>query len=68
MSNTEIITEALNLPLAERLLIVNTLVESYNSMDSDIETEWIKEVKKRQRQLDNNEVETLSYQDFFGER
>ena len=37
MSNKEIISEALNLPLADRLFIVNTLVESFNPMDSDVE-------------------------------
>jgi hypothetical protein len=37
MSNVEIISEALNLPLTDRLLIVNRLIESFNPMDSDIE-------------------------------
>lgn len=41
MSNTEILSEALNLPLTERLFIVNKLIESFNKMDSDIEKFWM---------------------------
>ena len=67
MSNTEIISEALNLPLAERLLIVNTLVESFNTMDKDVEKAWLEEVEKRKVQLQNNEIETISYKEFFGD-
>jgi hypothetical protein len=47
MSNKEIISEALNLPIADRLFIVNRLVESFNPMDKDMEKIWLDEVSKR---------------------
>jgi len=67
MSNQEIISEALNLPLSERLIIVNRLVESFNVMDSDVEENWRKEIKRRDELLKGGQLETVSYKEFFGE-
>ncbi|MCF6245654.1 MAG: addiction module protein [Sulfurovum sp.] len=67
MSNTEIISEALNLPVAERLLIVNTLVKSFNPMDSEIEKKWLDEVTHRKNLLEEGKLDTISYSEFFGE-
>lgn len=67
MSNTEIISEALNLPLADRLFIVNKLVASFNPMHTDVEKEWLKELKDRKELLGTEKLETVSYKEFFGE-
>ena len=67
MSNKEIISEALNLPLADRLFIVNKLVESFNPMDTEIEKKWIEEVNNRKKLLEEGKLETLSYEEFFDE-
>lgn len=67
MSNTEIISEALNLPLVNRLFIVNKLVESFNPMNADVEKEWLKELKERKELLEQEKLETVSYKEFFGE-
>jgi len=67
MSNKEIISQALTLPLADRLFIVNQIVESFNPMNSDIEKKWINEVKKRKELLEVGKLETVSYKDFFNE-
>lgn len=67
MSNKEILSEALNLPLAERLFIVNQLIESFNSMNDKIEKKWIDEVFKRKKLYEAGELKTRSYQEFFGE-
>jgi len=67
MSNTEIIVEALNLPLADRLFIVNKLVESFNPMNSEIEKKWLDEVSNRKKLLELGELETVSYSEFFNE-
>jgi len=67
MSNTEIIVEALNLPLADRLFIVNKLVESFNPMNSEIEKKWIDEVSNRKKLLEIGKLETISYSEFFDE-
>ena len=67
MSKQEIILEALNLPLADRLLIVNKLVESFNPMNSDVQEKWKKELLKRDELLEKGQLNTLSYEEFFGE-
>lgn len=67
MSNTEILSEALNLPLTERLFIVNKLIESFNKMDSDIEKSWAEELNARKELLEKGQLKTINYKEFFGE-
>jgi putative addiction module component (TIGR02574 family) len=67
MSNKEIISEALNLPIADRLFIVNRLVESFNPMDKDMEKIWLDEVSKRIENHNKENLEIVSYEEFFGE-
>ncbi len=67
MSNREIISEALNLPLADRLFIVNKLVESFNPMNAEVEKKWLEEINQREKLLEAGELKTLSYREFFGE-
>ena len=66
MSKNDILKSALNLPIEDRIKLVETLLESYNSFDnSSIEKAWIDEVIKRAENLDTSD--TLSYKDFFNQ-
>ena len=66
MSKNDILEGALNLPIEDRIKLVETLLESYNSFDnSSIEKAWIDEVTKRAENLDTSD--TLSYEEFFDE-
>ncbi len=66
MSKNDILEGALNLPIEDRIKLVETLLESYNSFDNDsIEKAWLEEVTKRTENLDNSD--TLSYEEFFDE-
>ena len=66
MSKNDILEGALNLPIEDRIKLVETLLESYNSFDNDsIEKAWLEEVTKRAENLDNSD--TLSYEEFFDE-
>ncbi len=67
MSKKEIISKVLNLPLPDRLFIVNKLVESFNPMNSKVEKNWIDEVNNRKKLLEAGKLETVSYKEFFGE-
>ncbi len=67
MSNKEITTEALNLPLVDRLIIVNKLVESFNPMGLEVEKQWIDEVSNQKKLVEAGELETISYKEFFDE-
>lgn len=66
MSKNDILESALNLPIEDRIKLVETLLESYNSFDNDsIEKAWVEEVTKRAENLDDSN--TLSYEEFFDE-
>lgn len=66
MSKNDILESALNLPIEDRIKLVETLLESYNSFDNDsIEKAWLEEVTKRAENLDDSD--TLSYEEFFNE-
>ena len=66
MSKNDILESALNLPIEDRIKLVETLLESYNSFDNDsIEKAWVDEVTKRAENLDDSN--TLSYEEFFDE-
>lgn len=66
MSKNDILESALNLPIEDRIKLVETLLESYNSFDNDsIEKDWLDEVTKRAENLDDSD--TLSYEEFFDE-
>ncbi len=68
MSKNDVLETALNLPIKERILLVESLVESYNSFDDDIEKEWLEEIKNRELLLDKGKLETISYDEFFDEK
>lgn len=66
MSKNDILESALNLPIEDRIKLVETLLESYNSFNNDsIEKDWVDEVTKRAENLDDSD--TLSYEEFFDE-
>ena len=66
MSKNDILESALNLPIEDRIKLVETLLESYNSFDNNsIEKAWIDEDIKRAENLDTSD--TLSYKDFFNQ-
>ena len=66
MSKNDILESALNLPIEDRIKLVETLLESYNSFDNDsIEKAWLDDVTKRAENLDDSD--TLSYEEFFDE-
>lgn len=66
MSKNDILEGALNLPIEDRIKLVETLLESYNSFDNDsIEKAWVDEVTRRAKNFDDSD--TLSYEEFFDE-
>ena len=67
MSINEILESALELPIDERVIITDLLTSSLNATDPDIENRWLEEVDKRLELLDNNKLDTISYEEFFSE-
>ena len=67
MSYTDIVSEALELPLSDRLQIVNELVESFNPMELDVEEKWEEELMERHKLFEAGKIQTVSYEEVFGE-
>ncbi len=65
MSINEILNSALELPINQRVQIVDLLTSSFNSIDKNIEQSWIDEANERLKLLNNNQSKILSYDEFF---
>jgi len=67
MSVNEILKSMLVLPIEERIFLTDMLTQSLNPMDRNVEKNWINEVEKRLVSLDNGDLKTISYEEFFDE-
>ena len=65
MGLPDIIEEALHLKPQERYIIIESLVQSLNKPDEEIERIWIEESKKRLKAYQNGTTKTLSYDQVF---
>jgi len=65
MSANEIIKQAIDLKPQERYLIIESLVQSLNEPDKDIEKLWIEESQNRLTAYDNGKLETVSFNEVF---
>jgi len=66
MHLTEIIEEALHLSPQERYIIIESLVQSFNKPDEEIDKIWIEESKKRLKAYLEGTAKTVSYEQVFG--
>jgi len=66
MSANEIIKQAINLKPQEKYLIIESLVQSLNEPDKEIENLWIEESMKRLEEYDKGNLKTLSFEEVFG--
>lgn len=58
-STTEIIEEACDLPVDERVIVTDALLKSLNAPDPEIEREWLDEVKRRIEDLHSGRVKGI---------
>ena len=61
----EIIDEAILLEPQDRYMVIESLVNSLDEMDENIEKLWIKESEKRLDSYEKGELETLSANEVF---
>jgi putative addiction module component (TIGR02574 family) len=68
MQNTEaIIKSALNLTPQERVLVIESLINSIDNPDKEIDEIWAEEAEKRLKAYEAGKLETFSYKEVFGE-
>jgi putative addiction module component (TIGR02574 family) len=67
MSVDEIFREAHRLPVAERLLLADSLIESVDPPDPEIEQAWMEAIRRRIEDLNSGRVKAIPGEQFMVE-
>ena len=59
MKTKTLIAEAASLPVDERVLLLDSILKSFNAPDADIDREWVKTAKKRLSELRSGTVKPV---------
>ena len=65
MSTTELIEQAMQLPIKDRTLIVTTLIETLTASDALYEESILEEAQRRSDDVKQGLIEDLSKEEFF---
>ncbi len=65
MNTKKLIDEAVSLPVEERALIVDSLLRSLNSPESEIDIKWIAKAKRRLAEIRSGVVKTIPGEEVF---
>ena len=65
MNTKELIDEAISLPIEKRVLVVDSLLQSLNQPESEIDKKWNEIAQKRLMELRSGEVESISGEQVF---
>lgn len=65
MKTKDLIAEAVSLPVEERALVVDSLLRSLNTPESEIDEKWAAVAKHRLQQLRSGEVAAISAAEVF---
>lgn len=65
MKTKDLIAEAMDLPVEERALLVDSILKSLNPPESDIDEKWATVARQRLRELRSGEVEAVPGDDLF---
>jgi len=65
MNTKEIIEEAGALPVEERVRIVDSLLQSLNKPETEIEKKWTSVARSRMQELRNGSVEAVAGREVF---
>ena len=65
MNTKQLIEEAVSLPVEERALVIESLLRSLNSPESEIDRKWTEEAKRRLVEIRSGSVESISGEEVF---
>ena len=63
MKTAEIMNELANLPAEERALIADSLLQTLNSSQPEIEQEWLKVAQQRLVEISSGSIKTVSMEE-----
>lgn len=61
----EIIQEAESLTIDERAIVIDSLLRTFNSADTKIDTEWVEVAKRRLSELRTGKVKAIPEEEVF---
>jgi putative addiction module component (TIGR02574 family) len=65
MKTAEIISELANLPMEERALIADSLLQTLNAAQPQIEQAWVSIAQQRLAEISTGKVQTISLKEVF---
>ena len=65
MNTQELVSEAISLPVLERALIANTLLQSLNPPEATIDAKWAEVAKQRLDEIKSGKVKIISGEEVF---
>lgn len=68
LSTKELISKALRLKPAEKSIVIEALINSLDMPNPEIAEEWAIEAEKRLQAYKEGRLETISFEDMFGEK
>lgn len=65
MKAKDLIKEAISLPVEDRLIVVDSLLKSLNTPESEIDKKWAEVAKNRLKELRSGDVEAVPGEEVF---
>ena len=65
MNTKDLIKEAMSLPVEDRLIVVDSLLKSLNTPETEIDKKWAEVAKHRLRELRSGEVKSIPGDEVF---
>ncbi len=65
MNTQQLIYQAISLPIEERALIIESLIQSLNPSEDEIEQAWLDTAQKRLAEIESGQVQPISGEEVF---
>ena len=65
MKTKDLIAEAIDLPVDERVMVVDSILKNLSPPESGIDKKWVRVARQRLKELRSGEVEAIPGDDVF---